>query len=60
MSTPPACPVCRSRFDEVCARVLMPAEYDPVRCSCRALLSYVVPVDTGSGLPVVERRRITR
>lgn len=51
-----ACPVCRSRFDELCARVLMPAEYDPVRCACGAVISWRYQI----GPNLWTRQKVTR
>lgn len=51
-----ACPLCRSRFDELIARDQWPAELEVERCSCRAVLSYRFEVEPG----VWERRRIER
>lgn len=48
------CRRCLSAFDEYAAREPMPAEYDPERCACMALLSFRYEVEPG----VYVRRRI--
>lgn len=58
MIEPKRCPRCKSAFDELCARDPMPAEYEPRRCECLALLSYRVPVEGEPG--VYERRKVER
>jgi len=53
-----ACLRCRAAFDEACAREPFPAEMDPQRCACMALLSFRVPAEGEPGVWI--RKRIER
>lgn len=54
-----ACPTCRIPHADFVARAVWPDAADVTRCAdCGAVTSYRWPIDTGSGLPVFERRRI--